>query len=297
MTDRGRAPPHPYLAGLVLAGRKVVVVGGGHVAQRRVPALLGAGAAVTVVSPEVTPALEGMAHELTLVLREFTETDLDGAWYVVAATDDAGGQRARGRGRRGAPHLLRPQPTTRSAAPRGRPAVGHHGTRDRRRAGQPRAAEVGGAARRHRHRAARRPPDGVATPSTARPASCSSAADRASPSSSPSPPATPSPPPTSWSPTGWRRASCSTSSVPHVELIDVAKLPARPLGLPGRHQRGDRRPRARRQAGGALQGRRQLRLRPRLRGAAGVRGRRRARHRRPRPDAPPSPSRPGSASR
>lgn len=83
MTD-----PHPYLAGLVLAGRKVVVVGGGHVAQRRVPTFLAAGAEVTLVSPEVTPALEGLAGELTLHLREFTETDLDGAWYVVAVTDD-----------------------------------------------------------------------------------------------------------------------------------------------------------------------------------------------------------------
>ncbi len=46
MTD-----PHPYLAGLVLAGRKVVVVGGGHVAQRRVPTFLAAGAEVTLVQP------------------------------------------------------------------------------------------------------------------------------------------------------------------------------------------------------------------------------------------------------
>ena len=78
----------PYLAGLVLTGRKVVVVGGGHVAQRRVPAFLATGAHVTVVSPEVTPAIEGLAGELSLVLRDFTESDLDGAWYVVAATDD-----------------------------------------------------------------------------------------------------------------------------------------------------------------------------------------------------------------
>ncbi|MDR7254098.1 uroporphyrin-III C-methyltransferase/precorrin-2 dehydrogenase/sirohydrochlorin ferrochelatase [Nocardioides sp. BE266] len=88
MTDHSSPAAHPYLAGLVLTGRKVVVVGGGHVAQRRVPSFLGAGAAVTLVSPEVTPALEGLAGELTLVLRDFTETDLDGAWYVVAATDD-----------------------------------------------------------------------------------------------------------------------------------------------------------------------------------------------------------------
>ncbi|WP_210437553.1 uroporphyrinogen-III C-methyltransferase [Nocardioides xinjiangensis] len=84
----GSADPHPYLAGLVLTGRRVVVVGGGHVAQRRVPALLASGADVLVVSPEVTPAIEGLAGELTLVLRDFAESDLDGAWYVVAATDD-----------------------------------------------------------------------------------------------------------------------------------------------------------------------------------------------------------------
>ncbi len=78
----------PYLSGLILTDRLVVVVGGGHVAQRRVPTLIAAGARVHVVSPEVTPALEGMAAEVTLVLREFTESDLDDAWYVVAATDD-----------------------------------------------------------------------------------------------------------------------------------------------------------------------------------------------------------------
>lgn len=80
--------PTPYLAGLILIDRAVVVVGGGHVAQRRVPTLIAAGARVTVVSPEVTPALEGMGAEVNLVLREFVESDLDGAWYVVAATDD-----------------------------------------------------------------------------------------------------------------------------------------------------------------------------------------------------------------
>ncbi|GCD89113.1 uroporphyrinogen-III C-methyltransferase [Nocardioides sp. LS1] len=80
----------PYPSGLILAGRAVVVVGGGHVAQRRVPALLGVGAVVTVVSPVVTPAIEGLvgAGEVTWVERGFEEHDLDGAWYVIAATDD-----------------------------------------------------------------------------------------------------------------------------------------------------------------------------------------------------------------
>ena len=81
----------PYLSGLRLSGRRVVVVGGGQVAQRRVPALLAAGAVVEVVSPEVRPAIEGLAGagELTWVRRRFEAADLDGAWYVLAATDDA----------------------------------------------------------------------------------------------------------------------------------------------------------------------------------------------------------------
>ncbi len=88
-TNNGRVTDHPpYPAGLRLAGKKVVVVGGGHVAQRRVPSLIAAGAVVTVVSLEVTPALEGMAAEITLLLRPFEDADLDDAWYVIAATDD-----------------------------------------------------------------------------------------------------------------------------------------------------------------------------------------------------------------
>src|SRR3954452_12869597 len=88
-------PSHPagltYSSGLRLGGRKVVVVGGGHVAQRRVPGLLAAGAHVYVVSPEVTPALEGLAGsgEVVWLRRRFVDTDLDDAWYVIAATDDA----------------------------------------------------------------------------------------------------------------------------------------------------------------------------------------------------------------
>jgi uroporphyrin-III C-methyltransferase/precorrin-2 dehydrogenase/sirohydrochlorin ferrochelatase len=82
------APP-PYPSGLRLAGRRVVVVGGGNVAQRRVPGLLAAGAEVVVVSPAVTPALEGMSAEITWHQRGFEDADLDDAWYAIAATDDA----------------------------------------------------------------------------------------------------------------------------------------------------------------------------------------------------------------
>ena len=81
----------PYPSGLMLAGRRVVVVGGGQVAQRRVPALLAAEATVVVVSPELTPALEGLlgSGEISWVASRFEAAHLDGAWYVIAATADA----------------------------------------------------------------------------------------------------------------------------------------------------------------------------------------------------------------
>ena len=76
-----------YLAGLRLAGRKVVVVGGGSVAQRRLPLLIASGADVQVITRSATPAVEGMSG-ITLSLREYRDGDLSGAWYAIAATDD-----------------------------------------------------------------------------------------------------------------------------------------------------------------------------------------------------------------
>ena len=52
----------PYLAGLVLTGRPVAVIGGGRVAARRVPKLLAAGALGTVVSPAVHDDLVALAE-------------------------------------------------------------------------------------------------------------------------------------------------------------------------------------------------------------------------------------------
>ena len=77
-----------YLVGLRLAGKKVVVVGGGTVAQRRLPLLIATGAQVHVISRDATRAVEAM-DGITLSLREYRDGDLDGAWYAIAATDDA----------------------------------------------------------------------------------------------------------------------------------------------------------------------------------------------------------------
>ena len=81
-----------YLVGLRLAGKKVVVVGGGTVAQRRVPVLIAHGADVYVIARAATPAVEALGEQdpgITLQLRDYRDGDLDGAWYAIAATDDA----------------------------------------------------------------------------------------------------------------------------------------------------------------------------------------------------------------
>jgi len=80
-----------YLVGLRLSGKKVVVIGGGTVAQRRVPVLIAHGAQVHVVARAATPAVEALAEQkpgITLELRDYRDGDLDDAWYAIAATDD-----------------------------------------------------------------------------------------------------------------------------------------------------------------------------------------------------------------
>ncbi len=80
----------PYLLGLRLGGRRVVVVGGGAVAARRVPALLDAGADVLLISPEVTAALEDLAAagRIRWMAREYAAGDCAGAWLVCACAGD-----------------------------------------------------------------------------------------------------------------------------------------------------------------------------------------------------------------
>lgn len=96
MDRQGWAEPVPggrsseiYLAGLLLAGRRVVVVGGGAVALRRVRGLLAAEAAVVLVSPQITPQLRELvdAGRLVWAPRRYRAGDLDAAWYAIAATD------------------------------------------------------------------------------------------------------------------------------------------------------------------------------------------------------------------
>jgi uroporphyrin-III C-methyltransferase / precorrin-2 dehydrogenase / sirohydrochlorin ferrochelatase len=81
---------------LRLAGRPVVVVGGGAVALRKVAWLLKAAARVTVVAPDVHPQLAAHAADSRLVhlAAEFGAAHLAGAVAVVAASGDADTNRA-----------------------------------------------------------------------------------------------------------------------------------------------------------------------------------------------------------
>jgi precorrin-2 dehydrogenase/sirohydrochlorin ferrochelatase len=79
-----------YPVALILDGRRCLVVGGGAIADGKLDALLDSGALVTVVSPEARPRISALAAEgrLTLQQRPFQPADLDGAFLVIAATDD-----------------------------------------------------------------------------------------------------------------------------------------------------------------------------------------------------------------
>jgi uroporphyrin-III C-methyltransferase/precorrin-2 dehydrogenase/sirohydrochlorin ferrochelatase len=71
-----------------LTGQKVLVVGGGDVALRKISLLERSGALITVVAPEIAPELMARAAlgKLKLAIREFVPLDLDGARLVIVAT-------------------------------------------------------------------------------------------------------------------------------------------------------------------------------------------------------------------
>src|SRR5215471_13425004 len=85
----GAADTPIYPLSLRLAGRRVLVAGGGPVALRRVAGLRAADAQVVVVAPRLTPALADLAARglVTAHQREYQPGDLDGAWLVLACTD------------------------------------------------------------------------------------------------------------------------------------------------------------------------------------------------------------------
>jgi siroheme synthase-like protein len=76
-----------YPVGLVVAGRPVLVVGGGRVAARKVADLVACGAMVTVVAPEVVPEV-AERDDLVVERRPYRPGEAAGYRLVVTATGD-----------------------------------------------------------------------------------------------------------------------------------------------------------------------------------------------------------------
>jgi precorrin-2 dehydrogenase / sirohydrochlorin ferrochelatase len=74
---------------LDLTGKRVVVIGGGKVAERKVKGLKEADANITVVAPTVTPFLEQLAEQKNIqwIKKIFSPEDVKDAFLIVAATD------------------------------------------------------------------------------------------------------------------------------------------------------------------------------------------------------------------
>ena len=79
-----------YPIQLDICNRPCLVVGGGAVGTRKVSTLLACGARVTVVSPEATDELRRATGQgqITLNLREYARSDIEGMFLVIGATDD-----------------------------------------------------------------------------------------------------------------------------------------------------------------------------------------------------------------
>jgi precorrin-2 dehydrogenase len=81
-----------YIACLRLKGRRCLVIGGGDVGLEKVEGLLACDADVTLIAPVAHPELEQLAAEGSIAWEKRAyagATDLEGAFMVIAATDDS----------------------------------------------------------------------------------------------------------------------------------------------------------------------------------------------------------------
>jgi precorrin-2 dehydrogenase/sirohydrochlorin ferrochelatase len=79
-----------YIACLNLRGRPCLVVGGGEIGLEKVDGLLAGDARVTVVAPQVEPALAAYGAEGSIAWeqRTYQQRDLEGQFLAIAATSD-----------------------------------------------------------------------------------------------------------------------------------------------------------------------------------------------------------------
>lgn len=81
-----------YPVALDIKSRPVTVIGGGKVAERKIFGLLGAGADIRVISPDLTSGLKRleMSKRIKWIRRKVRKDDLRKTRIIIAATDDAG---------------------------------------------------------------------------------------------------------------------------------------------------------------------------------------------------------------
>jgi precorrin-2 dehydrogenase/sirohydrochlorin ferrochelatase len=75
-----------------LEGRLIVVVGGGNIAEGKIPGVLAAGARIRLIAPSITPQIAEWVRfgKIDWLPKQFEPADLDGAFLTIAATSAAG---------------------------------------------------------------------------------------------------------------------------------------------------------------------------------------------------------------
>lgn len=73
-----------------ISDKKIVVVGAGKIAARRVKTLCGFADRITVVAPVIDPGIQALEEKgrVRILRREYQREDIYDAWMVLAATDD-----------------------------------------------------------------------------------------------------------------------------------------------------------------------------------------------------------------
>ena len=79
-----------YPVFLNLTGRRCIVIGGGQIAEGKISKLMDSGAKIVVISPDATPSIQSFSERgaIELQIRKYQAGDLDGAFLVIAATND-----------------------------------------------------------------------------------------------------------------------------------------------------------------------------------------------------------------
>lgn len=75
-----------------LEGRLIVVVGGGTIAEGKIPGVLTAGARIRLIAPSITPQIAAWVRfgKIDWLPKEFEAEDLHGAFLAIAATSAPG---------------------------------------------------------------------------------------------------------------------------------------------------------------------------------------------------------------